>query len=165
MKIKSTLLLSGFAVLLTSCASPPLALAPVGPAPISDPSPQPDKGVLQVYSETQEYYEDQMSYFPHTDYQLYTADGRRLKRVWNHQNHEDEYPALVTLPPGNYVVRAWAEFYGLVNVPVVIRPNETTTVILQPGWKPGSTVPKNDLVKIPDGYYVGWRANLASSTP
>ena len=87
-------------------------------------------GDLQVYTEPEEYYQEELSYFPHTDYQLYTSDGKHLRRVWNHNTHEDETPAIVSLPPGRYVVQAWAEFYGLVSVPVVIKPNELTKVIL-----------------------------------
>jgi hypothetical protein len=148
--------------LLASCASQPIALAPVGPGPFAHRASSNSNGDLQVYTETEEYYLDEMSYFPHTDYQIYTTDGKHLKRVWNHQTHEDEYPATVTLPPGEYVVKAYAEFYGPVIVPVVIKPAETTRVILQPGWKPARTVTRSDLVQIPNGYFVGWRADLSS---
>ncbi len=159
-KIYLILALAGVAFLLGACASQPLALAPVGPGPGARTASSPAKGDLQVFTETEEYYEDEISYFPHTDYQIYTADGKRLKHVWNHQDHEDEFPATVTLPPGKYVVKALAEFYGMVSVPVVIKPNETTTVILQPGWKPGN-VARSALVQMPNGYNVGWRADLA----
>ena len=117
-------------------------------------------GDLVVYSESEEYYEDQMSYFPHSDYSIYTQTGKLLKRVWNHQSHEDESPAEVSLPPGRYEVRAWADFYGLVSVPVLIEPNRTTRPILQPGWKPAENVARADLVQAPNGYFVGWRARL-----
>ena len=86
--------------------------------------------------------------------------GTRLKLVWNHQTHEDENPAVVSLNPGEYVVKAWAELYGNTTVPVVIKPNRTTAVILQPGWNPGKTVASADLVQMPNGYFVGWRAGL-----
>lgn len=160
MKIKIPGVLVGIIPLLVSCASQPIALAPVGPGPVAEAASSPPNGDLQVYTETEEYYDDDISYFPHTDYEIYTTDGKRLERVWNHQNHEDESPATVTLRPGEYIVQAWAESYGLVRVPVVIKPSQTTTVILQPGWKPGSTVASSDLVQIPDGYPVGWRADL-----
>ncbi len=159
MKINATLLLPGVIPLLASCALQPIALAPVGPGPAAYAASSNGKGDLEVYTETQEYYEDEMSWFPHTDYQIYTSEGKRLKRVWNHRNHEDENPAVVALPPGQYVVKAWAERYGLVRVPVVIKAGETTRVILQPGWKPGSAL-KSNVVQIPNGYCVGWRADL-----
>jgi len=160
MKINTMCLLLGVTPLLSSCALNTIALAPVGPGPFAGGASSNDKGDLEVYSEREEYYEDDLSYFPHTDYQIYTADGKHLKHVWNHQNHEDEFPATVTLPPGEYVVKAWADFYGLVSVPVQIKPNETTRVILQPGWKPGKTFASSELVRMPNGYFVGWRADL-----
>ena len=159
-RIVMMLSLVGLAALLASCASQPLALEPVGPGPLARTASSPPKGDLQVFTETEEYYEDEMSWFPHTDYEIYTAAGKRLKRVWNHHDHEDEFPATVTLPPGKYIVKASAEFYGLVSVPVIIKPNETTTVILQPGWRPGN-VARTDLVQMPNGYFVGWRADSA----
>lgn len=145
-------------LLLASCASQPLALAPVGPGPGVSRASSPGKGDLQVFTETEEYYLDQMSYYPHTDYQIYNMDGKRLERVWNHQTHEDERPATVSLQPGTYLVKAWAEFYGVVTVPVVIKPNQTTTVVLQPGWNPDKPVASSELVQMPNGYFVGWRA-------
>ncbi len=159
--MKARFFLLGLVLLLASCASQPIALAPVGPGPYVNGASLNRKGDLQVYTEREEYYEDDISYFPCTDYQIYTIDGKHLKRVWNHQNHEDEYPATVTLPPGEYVVKARAESYGLVTVPVVVKPDKTTRVILQPGWKPGETVAKSDLVQMPNGYFVGWRADPA----
>jgi hypothetical protein len=149
----------GALVWLTGCASQPIALAPVGPGPFVNGAYVAGKGDLEVYTETQEYDEDDLSYFPHTDYEIYTLDGKHLRHVWNHQNHEDEFPAVVTLAPGEYVVKAWADSCGLVSVPVVIKPNETTRVILQPGWKPEEKAAQSDLVQIPGHYFVGWRAN------
>ena len=160
MALKATSFLLSVVLLLTSCASQPVALTVVGPNPFTHGASSVHNGDLQVYTQVEEYYEDQMAYFPHTDYQIYTADGKRLKRVWNHHNHQDESPATVTLPPGEYLVKAWAEFYGFVTVPVVIKPNQTTRVILQPGWKPRTTVASSDLVQMPNGYFVGWRAEL-----
>lgn len=157
------LLLAGIVPLWVSCVSQPIALAPVGPGPTAKRVSSPRDGALEVYTETEEYYEDEMSYFPHTDYQIYTADGKHLQRVWNHHDHEDESPAVVTLPPGNYLVKAQAEFYGVVTVPVVIKPCETTRVVLQPGWSPGNNIAKSDLVQMPNGYFVGWRAELPSN--
>jgi hypothetical protein len=154
----------GALVWLTGCASPPIALAPVGPGPFVSGARVASKGDLEVYTETQEYDEDDLAYFPHTDYEIYTSNGKHLRHVWNHQNHEDESPAIVTLPPGEYEVRAWADSCGLVSVPVVIKPNETTRLILQPGWQPDGAVAKSDLVQMPNGYFVGWRASPDDSS-
>ena len=158
MKLSGILLSFAAAPLMISCALQPVVLSPVGPNPHRIGSTSGGKGDLVVYSETEEYYEDQMPFFPHSDYMIYAKDGKLLKRVWNHQNHEDEWPAIVTLPPGEYVVKAWAEFHGLTSVPVIIKPNKTTKVILQPGWNPGNTISSSNLVQMPNGYFVGWRA-------
>ncbi len=138
--------------LLVSCASTPVALAPVGPSPFARHSSIRGLGDLQVYTEPEERYDHDLAYFPHTDYQLYTAEGRHLKRVWNHNTFEDETPARVSLPPGQYIVEASAEFIGLVRVPVVVKANELTKVVLQPGWNPGANVSRSDLVQTPKGY-------------
>ncbi len=61
--------------LLSACASAPLTLATVGPGPHARTVFQRGMGDLQVYSEPEEYYEEELSYFPHSDYQLFT--GRR----------------------------------------------------------------------------------------
>lgn len=158
MKPKPTYLLLGLLPLLASCASQPIALAPVGPAPRAARPAASRTGRLQVFTETEEHDDDDRYYFPHRDYEIYAADGQRLRRVWNALDHEDENPALVTLPVGQYVVKASAEFYGLVSVPVEIRPGRTTTVVLQPGWKPRKGFAASDLVQLPNGSFVGWRA-------
>ncbi len=91
----------GVIPLLASCASQPIALAPVGPRPVAGeellaPS---GNGQLQVFTETDETeYDRDVPYYPHRDYQIYTAQGKRLRRVWNSQDREDETPAVVTLP-------------------------------------------------------------------
>jgi hypothetical protein len=146
-------------LLLTSCGSEPLVLSPIGPAHSTGGSYLTGVGRLQVFTETDEFEVDHdVPYFPHRDYQIYTADGKRLQRVWNAQNHEDETPTIVSLPAGRYEVRADAEFYGLVRVPVLIKPNQLTKVILQPGWKPQLTASANEVVSLPKGYAVGWSA-------
>jgi len=159
MQAKATYLLLGAIPFLASCASQPIALAPVGPRPGEIAGLPTQNGHLQVFSETQEYIDDDVYYFPHSDYTIYTADGKRVKYVWNHQTREDDTPAMVTLPAGRFVVRAEATLYGAVSVPVVIRPDETTRVILQPGWKPTGQFAASDLVKLRDDYPVGWRAD------
>ncbi len=157
-----TYLLLGAIPLLTSCATQPIALAPVGPAPWAGvPSSEPD-GRLQVFTETQEYYDDDVYYFPHSPYNIYTVEGKRVKYVWNHRNYEQDTPEVVTLPAGQYVVKAEAALYGPVSVPVVIKPGETTRVILQPGWKPSGPYAASDLVQMPNGYPIGWRAGSTS---
>ncbi len=161
MHAKPIWILTAASTLLASCATQPVTLAPVGPRPLAWKQVVPESGTgrLQVYTETDEYeYDHDVPFFPHRDYQIYRNDGKLLKRVWNAQNHEDETPAIVELPPGDYVVKADAEFVGTVLVPVVIKPHRLTKVILQPGWKPPVNRADADLVRSPKGYYVGWSA-------
>lgn len=159
-KFKATQLLWLLALLPVSCASPQITLAPVGPGPLRNGATTIAKGDLQVFTETQEYGDDlAVPFFAHTDYWIYSTGGKRLKRVWNHQDPQDEQPATVTLAAGQYLIKAEAELYGLVMVPVTIKPGETTRVILQPGWTPPNSYPSSELVRFPDGYFVGWNAN------
>ncbi len=94
----------GLVPLLASCVSEPVALAPVGPHPTTWKAvvPATGKGQLQVFTETDEYeWDHDVPYFPHRDYQVFTADGKHLQRVWNSQSHEDETPTVVDLTAGN----------------------------------------------------------------
>lgn len=146
------------ALILAGCSSVPIVLEPVGPGP-SGVGASTRYGELEVFTETEEYNDGDIICHPHTDYQIYTSDGKRLKRVWNALHGGDEFPAEVTLPAGNYLVKARADFYGPVTVPVVIGTNRVTQVVLQPGWKPKGRFDEADLVRLPNGYFVGWRAN------
>ncbi len=160
MRAKQICLILSLVPLLNACASKPVILSTVGPRPVPWQRLLPTAGTgrLQVFTETEEYeWERAVPYFPHRDYQIFTAEGKHLQRVWNSLTHEDETPAVVDLPAGRYLIQADAEFCGRVMVPVVIRPNELTRVVLQPGWTPQGAFAKADLVQSPAGYYVGWR--------
>ncbi len=164
MQAKAVYLVFGIIPILVSCATQPVALNAVGPRPLPWQRllPSTGQGQLQVFTATEEYeWDHDVPFFPHRDYQLYTADGKYLRRVWNAQNHEDETPAIVDLPAGQYLVKADAEFCGRIMVPVVIRPRQLTRIVLQPGWKPEDGVAQSDLVQSPAGYFVGWSANMA----
>src|SRR5690242_2826654 len=104
------LLMLGLLPLFASCASPPLRLAAVGPAPSGGGSLPGGVGRLQAFTETREYTDDDVYYFPHSGYQITTPEGKHIRYVWNHNTHEDEKPSTVTLPAGQYLVEADAEF-------------------------------------------------------
>jgi hypothetical protein len=163
MQPKSFYLLLSIIPFLASCASQPVRLATVGPAPFSSESPLIREGRLQAFTEPSETVEDDVYYFPHSAYQIYTPDGKRFRYVWNHHTHQDEAPSVVTLPVGEYLIEANAEFCGRVVVPVVIKPNRTTRVVLQPGWKPNHKASLSQLVQSPSGYFVGWRADVSQT--
>ena len=70
-------------------------------------------------------------------------------------------PAPELLPAGKYVVQARAKGYGNVwiEVPVIIRGGQTTQVHLDNEWMVPADISKTELVRIPNGYPVGWRAD------
>ncbi len=143
------------ALVLTGCSSVPITLEPVGPGPHAARSSG-REGELEVFTETEEYNDGDVMRYPHTDYQIYTSDGR-VKGVWNSLPGGGEFPSDVSLPAGTYVVKARAEGYGVVRVPVVIVTNRVTLVVLQLGWRPKGRVDEAELVRFPDGYFVGWK--------
>jgi hypothetical protein len=84
-----------------------------------------------------------------------------LKRVDNTTGHYMQAPRRVTLPAGHYLVRARANDYLEVEVPVTIEGGRVTRVHLDDKWRPPANTPKNRLVSLPDGIPVGWRADAA----
>jgi hypothetical protein len=156
--MKPPLLLASIAgawLCLTGCASQSrvVLLPPVGPAPApTGRTESGSDGRLQVFSGRERAVEDvnmeewrwnddfgknAFLYAPaHSDYSIYNSEGNLVERVRNARNEEDPQPAVVTLPPGHYEVKAEAEndrgTYN-VRVPVVIRSGQTTTVRLAGG--------------------------------
>ncbi|MGA2659257.1 MAG: hypothetical protein ABSH34_17275 [Verrucomicrobiota bacterium] len=170
MKLKTAFLLLGVIPMLASCASPPVALAPVGPGPLADRSPGIGTGRLQVFSSLAEQNDDQNQggsgaspiWYQDTDYNIYDASGKLVEHVDNTVGHYSTSPRLVSLPPGKYTVRARDKEWLSVNVPVVIERGRTTKVHLDDNWQPPPNTPKTEVVSAPDGNPVGWRAGLPS---
>ena len=118
-------------------------------------------GYLKVYSATEQFDTgDNTYYYPHTDYVIYDAGGRVLKCVRNHVGIMDEDPALVRLPAGSYKVAAEDSGYGRIRVPVVVESGQTTTIHLDRAWDPPAHAAASELIRLPDGEYVGWRAPM-----
>ena len=166
MKIKAMFCLLGVIPLLASCASHPITLAPVGPNPFAGRSPAGGTGHLQVFSSLAEESDDQNQgstdpvWFQHTDYAIYTAEGKLFEHVDNNIGHYAASPRLISLPAGNYTVRARETEGLLVNIPVVIERDRTTKVHLDEKWKLPADTQKTEVVSAPGGYPVGWRADL-----
>jgi hypothetical protein len=168
MRINTTFLLLGVIPLWVSCAPPPIALAPVGPGPFAGGSSSIGTGDLQVFSGLVEENDDQNQegngagrvWYQHTGYDIYDAQGELVERVDNTVGHYAISPRLVSLPPGNYTVRARASDWVRVKVPVIIERGRTTTVHLDEEWEPPAGTPKTEVVSAPDGNPVGWRADL-----
>ena len=87
-------------------------------------------GDLLVYSATYPQTLEQSEYPAHTDYTIATADGHIIERVSNATGTFASRPARVTLPAGEYHVRAQCKGGRFVTVRVVIEPNKTTIVDL-----------------------------------
>jgi hypothetical protein len=162
----SWLAICGFCVvpLWTSCQAPHrLVLEPVGPKPVAPTLRKFDLvgvGFLTVYSATEMRHGGKdMKYYPHSDYSIYTEDGKLFQQVENSTGPNDEMPAVVPLPAGRYKVRAQDDDYGRISVPVLVQGGETTTVNLEAQATPPSEgIKANDSVRLPDGRLVGWRA-------
>ena len=156
-------------VLCVSCMSSgtknPVVLEPVGPRPLSSYRGK-AHGFLKVYSATDAHGDGDTVYYPHTAYSIYSEDGKLVKKVRNANSSTDEEPDLVTLPEGSYAVEAEAEHQASVKVPVIIEGGRLTSVHLDGDWKGKDVeeVDKADLVKLPDGEVVGWRAGTRSSS-
>lgn len=114
---------------LAACtAGPPLVLhEPVGPEP---PLTGHGFGNLVVYSATYASVVEQSEYPVHTNYTITTPDDHLIERVSNATGPFFSYPAKVSLPAGEYHVRAQYDRGGFVVVPVVITANQTTVVDL-----------------------------------
>jgi hypothetical protein len=131
----------------------------VGPAPGSPTGAAPG-GYLKVYTATVEHeFGGNSSYYPHRSYFVYDAQGKTLvHRVQNHVGTMDETPALVALPVGRYQVLADDRGYGRTMFPVMIRPRQTTVLHLDGSWEPPAHTSSSEVVRLPNGEYIGWNA-------
>ena len=155
------------AILYSGCASEPntVALDAVGPAQVLKPGfASIDQGTLVVYSaaDPSPDFSARDPYRPiYSNYEIYSMDGRLLKKIHNNDDTMLQRPVGVGLPAGKYSVQARANGYGLVSVPVMIQAGRNTVVHLEGGSNFGNH-PANDtnMVRLPDGRIVGWRASL-----
>ena len=163
MKTNFVLLGAALTGLLTGCAIPRVSLAPVGPNPDGTATAA-SIGELQVFSRLAAQSDDQNQgstdsiWYQHTDYSIYDLQGKLVKRVGNTIGHYEEAPRLVTLPAGQYLVKAQAADFFWVQVPVTIKPGETTHVHLDDQWPQPSYASNREIVRMPNGKPVGWRA-------
>jgi len=152
------LLGASLVALLVGCATTPVALAPVGPNP-ADAGGKAAKGGLQVFSRLVGRSEgNNPAWYQHTDYYIYDLHGKRVRHVDNTIGYYAKTPRRVTLPVGKYLVKAQANDYFWVSVPVTIERGQTTRVHLDDNWTPPADTPKTDLVSLPNGNPVGWQA-------
>lgn len=114
-------------------------------------------GKLIVYSATYAQTLEQGEYPAHTDYTIATPDGKFIQHAKNATGSYGSRPAIVSLSPGQYHVRAQYDRGGFVVIPVVIEPRKTTVLDLN-----GEPLPQGshgaEEVRFPDGKGAGWRA-------
>jgi hypothetical protein len=152
----TTVCLTAIFALAGCAARAPLVISTsVGPEP---PYQSPRTGELVVYSATYTPTVEQSEYPMHTDYTIATKDGKVIERVVNGIGPFRAYPAKVTLSSGEYHVRAQYDRGGFVIVPVVIEAGKTTIVDLNGEAPPQGTDAPKDMVRLPNGHVVGWRA-------
>ena len=164
MRATVPIILATLSALALGHASVPLTVAPVGP-PAGAGSTTSGPGQLEVFSALKARAAgDDPVWYQHSSYDLYDSHGRRLKHVYNVVGYYEQAPRLITLPAGKYVVKAQAKDYLWVEVPVVIQPGETTRIHLDDAWQPPPGTASTELVSVPAGYPVGWRAGSVNGT-
>lgn len=163
---------------LAGCAGPGsvVQLQPVGPVPNSVASASAE-GCLQVYTARErapvdanateffwngDFGQNQFLHgMAHSPYTVCTVEGKVLRRVPNTTGMNDPQPTRLTLAPGDYQVRAEAERYNDVTIPVVvpvrIEGGKTTVVHLDGRWESQPPPAPEKSVRLPDGQIVGWK--------
>ena len=145
MKPYTAIIILAAAFCAHGCASrqDPLVLDHASPSPGST-SPLQPHGTLIVFSayDVHAHFNDLPYRRFYSDYRIYSEDGKFLESVHNQSESPLDGPREVGLPPGNYRVRARANGYGTVTVPVKIEAHRTTRVHFDDGraqWQAGAT--------------------------
>ena len=125
------------------CESRPVVSGRISPSPVS-PSPTQPNGKLIVFSayDVHAHFNDLPYRRFYSDYRIYSEEGKFLESVHNQSDTPLDGPREVGLPPGNYQVRARANGYGTVSVPVKIEAHRATRIHLDDGraqWQAGAT--------------------------
>jgi hypothetical protein len=116
-------------------------------------------GRLIVYSATRVTTSDQSEYPVHTPYTIYGPGEKLVRRVNNTSGLFSQSPATVSLPAGEYRVKALATDAGFVIVPVIIEAHQTTVVDLDGTALPQGVQSNADAdapwVRLPNGHVAG----------
>lgn len=146
--------------LLSGCLSAPVSrvatepVGPIGGANRMNLSTGP--GELIVFTQTEDINDGGISYTRHTAYSIENQEGNTVRQVVNRAGNTDQSPTTVSISAGSYVVRARADGFGLVAVPILIAPNQLTAVYLSREPRPkGLAIPPGQEVTLPDGRLVG----------
>lgn len=115
-------------VLLAACSAQRLMVAEtVGP--YEPPPRSASTGFLVVYSDLDRVNDDP-AYYVHSEYQVERVDGSFAKSIANDRGPTVGEPPSVTLPVGEYRVRARSARYGMVEVKALIKANQATVIDL-----------------------------------
>jgi hypothetical protein len=140
-KMLSILSAAAAAALMAGCATRSVSTAAVGPNAASVAVAGPN-GQLEVFSDYSTRSEgSNPTWRQHSDYYIYTSDGRLLDYVANAPGYYSSLPRLVQLPAGKYIVKARAKGALWTTVPVVIKPHQITRVHLDGNWQAGAPEP------------------------
>lgn len=164
MKNICCLLGASLGLLLAGCAAP-VALPPVGPY-LYGRETTADEGGLVVFSRMHGCSEgNNPTWYQHSDYNIYDLQGKLVKHVGNAIGRYEQAPLEVALQPGIYLVRSRANDYLRVEVPVLVERGRTTRIHLDGDWKYPAGTQMRELVSLPDGNLVGWRAKIPEEGP
>jgi hypothetical protein len=143
--------------LLAGCSTTkPFEVAEVvGPRPLSSYANKPNEGALVVYSGLDGFNVLDPEHDYHTPYTIASETGNSLQTISNRTGSFGEDPVTVALPAGAYKIKAKAQNFGGVIVPVMIRPGQTTVVHLDGSVDPAGG---EGLVRLPNGQVAGWKA-------
>jgi hypothetical protein len=154
--------------LLSGCVSSQnaLVLDPVGPSMLqTTTSSTSTNGMLMVYSafrRNADFNSRDPNRQEHSNYEILTGDGELLQKVPNNSRTMLEDPTTVELLPGKYSVKARANGYGFVTVPVIIEARKSTILHLEGGgfWPDETVFNQTNAVRLPDGNIIGWKATI-----
>jgi len=141
-------------------ASGPAAAEPSASVP-SPPSSR--NGDLTVYSATYSPTLEQSKYSAHSDYTISTVDDHVIEHVTNATGSFGSRPASVSLPAGDYHVRAQYNGGRFVTFTVVIESDKATVVDLDGETLSQGRAAAKEMVRLPDGQVVGWSATSSRS--
>jgi hypothetical protein len=127
-------------------------------------TPENRLGDLVVYSETYSPTLGQSEYSAHTNYSIANVDGHIIEHVTNTAGSFNSKPARVSLPAGEYRVRAQYIGGRFVTVSVIVEPDKTTIVDLDGEAIPQEKAVAREVVRLPDGRVVGWSATTSRSS-
>lgn len=116
-------------------------------------------GQLVVYTALESPDPISSDYPTHAGYQIYDSDGKFVRRVDNRSGPFYQSPATVSLPPGQYKVKGPATNHGLVEIAVLVKEGETTTLDLDAThFRQHKPTGAGQWVRLPSGEVIGMRA-------